>query len=358
MGLIIGFLSSAIVFLGGLVVYFIKNPEKVDKWSYLFTKYIAFWDDKRERKIISSNLDYKVSNVAKRINKEAEGIIPFGLRIKWRSPEEVTSYVQKNEVVVVLKKNENADINIIEACLAFVPKALLPKARNVVDDKLIRSIDHFVTRKILSDGQYDSAYNYYVRNVLTKLTSKDVQLKTYIEDISQIDEIGFFTRVLLEEFRRLGAQLYGTGEETRYKNETKKFLDFLREFHMRKPGDPTKLIFNEDKIKISIAFIARKSTLMIKGIDWYVKKIRETYDDGVQRLFVFSYSKPIEESIKDENGYVKRVIFKKDFEAMNELEIECRKLDFLRLIKKQKYFTKDVNKNKRSAKYILYEFIR
>lgn len=358
MGIILGSLSSLLILLGGLLFYFIKNPEKVDKWSYLFNKYLAFWDDKRERKIISSNLDYKVSNVAKRINKEAEGILPFGLRIKWRSPEDVTSYVRKNEVVVVLKRNENSDINIIEACLAFVPKALLPKARNVVDDKLIRSIDHFVIRKILSDGQYDSAYNFYIRNILNKLTKKDSQLKSYIDDLNQIDEIGFFTRVLLEEFRRLGSQLYGTGEEMRYKNETIKFLQFLREFHLRKPGDPTKLIFDEDKIKISIAFIARKSTLLTKGIEWYIKRIKETYEEGIQRLFIFSYAKPFEETIKDENGFVKKVIYKKEFDALNKLELECRKLDFLRLIKKQKYYPKDVNKNKRSAKYLLYEFVR
>ncbi|MFZ5947645.1 MAG: hypothetical protein ACOYU5_06720 [Stygiobacter sp.] len=358
MGFLIGSLSSILFLLISILIYFIKNPEKVDKWSYLFNKYLAFWDDKRERKIISTNLDYKVSNVAKRINKEAEGIIPFGLRIKWRSPEEVTSFVQKNEVVVVLKKNENADINIIEACLAFVPKALLPKARNVVDDKLIRSIDHFIIRKILSDGQYDSAYNFYIRNILNKLTKKDFQLKSYLDDLSQIDGIGFFTRVLLEEFRRLGSQLYGTGEESRYKEETKKFLEFLREFHLRKPGDPTKLVFNEDKIKISIAFVARKSTLLGKGIDWYIKRIKETYSEGIQRLFIFSYAKPFEESITDEKGFVKKVIYKKEFDALNKLEYECRKLDYLRLIKKQKYYTRDVNKNRRSAKYLLYEFIR
>jgi len=351
------FLLSIISGLIGLGIYFLKNPEKIDKWSYLFNKYILWWDSKRERKLISSNLDYKISTVAKKINKEADGILPYGIRIKWRSPDEVTSFVQKNEVVVVLRKNENSDINIIEACLAFVPKALLPKARNVVEPKLIRSVDHYVVKKFLSEGSYDSAYNYYMRHILDKVTKGDSQFEKWFNDISKIDEIGFFTRVLLEEFRRLGSQLYGTSEERKFREETKVFLEFLSEFHKRRPGDFTKLIFNHDKIKLGILFIAKKKTLNQYGMNAYLQRIKTNYDQGIQRQFVFSYAQRADVMILDDNGYVQGVKTKKDFESLNEFEKKCRDINYLKLIKKQKYFTRDVNNNLRSAKYLLYEFV-
>ena len=72
-------------------IYIIKNPEKLDKWSYLYSKYLAHKTEKNERNIISKNIDYKISSVTKRLNQESEGIIPFGLRIKWIDTDKIDS---------------------------------------------------------------------------------------------------------------------------------------------------------------------------------------------------------------------------------------------------------------------------
>ncbi len=135
MGLIIAVLLFAILSI-------IKNPEKVDKWSYLFNKLKLFKDEKTEKRIISRNIDYKITSVSKRINAQAQGILPFGVRIKWRNSDEVESYVENGEVIVVLKKEDNCDKNIVDTCLAFVPKALLPKSRNCIEPNILKSIDN------------------------------------------------------------------------------------------------------------------------------------------------------------------------------------------------------------------------
>jgi hypothetical protein len=154
-------LGLIIFILISLFVYIAKNPEKVDKWAYIYNKYKLKKDENSEKRVISKNLDYKISSIAKQINKEAQGILPFGLRIQWRKPEEVESYVQNDEVVVVMKKQDNCDKNIVEACMAFVPKALVPKSRNCIDPITLKTMDHYMVRKILSNGTYDSAYSYF-----------------------------------------------------------------------------------------------------------------------------------------------------------------------------------------------------
>lgn len=348
-----------IVGLMALIIYFLKNPEKIDKWSYLFYKYLHWKSENRERKIISTNLDYRITTVAKNINKEATGILPFGIRIKWRKTGEIESFVQKNEVIVVLRKEENFDKNIIEACAAYVPKALLPKSRNVIDQNLLETIDHYMIKKILIEGSYDSAYNYFMRNVLSSKLNKNNYFKKYYDDITNLDTIGYFTRILLEEFRRLGIQLYGTIEEVKFKKETIDFLLFLRNFYLRTPGDDTtKLEFLGKKIKICVVWVARQRTLKDWGINAHINRIKKDYELGAQRIFIFSYSLPAYQSITDSNGYVKEVQKKKTFLALNQVENACRQLEFLRLIKKQKYFTYDVTGMKRSAKYLLYETMR
>ena len=123
--------------------------------------------------------------------------------------------------------------------MAFVPQALIPKSRNAIDTELLNSIDHYVVKKILTEGNYDSAYNYFLRNILEERLERDDSFSSRFEAITHIDEIGFFTRILLEEFRRLGNLLYGTREETAYCEETVEFVNFLKQ----KSLNPNSLLF-------------------------------------------------------------------------------------------------------------------
>ncbi len=347
-----------IFILLGIIVYFLKNPEKVDKWSYLINKFLLWRTERREKKIISKGLDYRISSVAKKINNEANGIIPFGVRIHWKNVEEISTFVQKNNVIIVLKKEDNSDKNIIDACMAFVPQAVLPKARNVIRNDLINSIDYYLIKKILMSGNYDSAYNFFVKNVLDKNHLVDRQLKTTMNDLSNLDSIGFFTRVLLEEYRKLGNLTYGTSEEYRYKSETYDFFRFLKNLSQRSPGDDKPpLIFNGKRIKIAIIFVAKKATLMSWGVDAHLNRIKEDCRLGVQRIFVFSYAQSINEVIKSEEGYAISVKKRKSFIPLSQIERRCKDLNCIRLVKKQMYKTFDTTGRKRTAKFLLYEVI-
>ena len=79
---------------------------------------------------------------------------------------------------------------------------------------------------------------------------------------------------------------------------------------------------------------------------------------GAQRIFLLSYSQFFEESIEDKQGFVIAVKRRKEFITLNEVEEKMKENDQVRIIKKQKYQTKDVSGNKRSAKYIIYEVIK
>lgn len=351
-------LGLIIIIFISFFVYILKNPEKLDKWSYLYSKYIAHKNDKTEKNIISKNIDYKISSVTKRLNQQSEGIIPFGLRIKWCDADSIESYVQRDEVIVVMKKEDNCDKNIVDACMAFVPKAALPKSRNCIEPKILQSIDTYIVKSILNNGNYDSAYNYYLSRIYNPLLSTDALLKNYLEIIKEIDDIGFFTRILLEEYRRLGNRLYGTSEEQLFYKESIEFIQFLKDLATRKPGDNTQLTFIGERIKIAIVYVAKRTTYHFVGSDAYISRIDKDIKLGAQRIFLLSYSQFFEKSIEDKQGFVVAVKRKKEFLTLNEVEEEMKKNEQVRVLKKQKYQTTDVSGNKRSAKYIIYEVIK
>jgi hypothetical protein len=83
------------------------------------------------------------------LNKQADGIIPFGLRIKWTSTDEISSTIQNDEVILVLKENNNSDKNIVDAFILFVSKALLPKGRVSIDRNILREIDLYSIKNVI-----------------------------------------------------------------------------------------------------------------------------------------------------------------------------------------------------------------
>lgn len=337
-------------------IYVAKHPEIVDKWSNIFYR-LAFWlGEKREKRIVSTDLDFRVTKIAKSINKDHNGILPFGLRIKWKDAKEVEAFVRKGNVVIVLNKKDNLDKNIIDACMAFVPKALLPKAENVVNEKIMKSIDLYVIKKILLTGQYTSAYNKFDREIIEPTVNKDPSLGQWLPSIHKMDEVGVFTRIMLAEFKVLGDLLYGTTEEKKYREETIRFATFLSNFSNRRPGDDTtKLNFLGGKIKIGLILVAKKATLRRAGIDAYTGRIKIYKDLGIQRIYIFSFAQLDEEMIYDKSGYVIDVKRKKSFKALSQIEDRCRELDYLKLFKKQKYYCRDSSGKMRSAKYYVYD---
>lgn len=351
-------LGFVILLLVSVIIYIIKNPEKIDKWSYLLAKRKLVKDEKTEKNIISKNIDYKITSISKRINKQAQGILPFGVRIKWRTSDEIESYVKQDEVIVILKKEDNCDKNIVDTCIAFVPRALLPKSRNCVDPNILQSLDNYMIKMILNEGTYDSAYNYYLQKVYNPYVSSDPQVKERITTLDQLNEVGFLTRILLEEYRRLGDKLYGTAEEQSFHEESKQFLGFLSKLANRKPGDYSRLGFDGARIKISIIFVAKYNTYKNIGIDAYTSRIDKDIMKGSQRIFILSYAQRFNRTVEDNQGYVKEVQQVEDFQTLNELEKVCSKRDDIRLLKKQKYRTKDGAGRCRTAKYLLYEVMK
>ncbi|WP_187151006.1 hypothetical protein [Treponema endosymbiont of Eucomonympha sp.] len=212
---------------------------------------------------------------------------------------------------------------------------------------------------MLNQGIYDSAYNYFIRNIFTAFFNESDENKDLINTYSKLDEIGFLTRVLLEEYRRIGSKLYGTMDESSFLIESRAFFEYLKYFTKRNPGDMTRLYFDGDKIKISIILIAKRATLESKGVNAYVNRLKKhVLEYGMQRVFIFSYSQQFDETIEDDSGYVKGIKRRHEFVNLNQFEGECKNVDCVRLVKKQTYLSNDTTGKRRKSKYLIYESVR
>jgi hypothetical protein len=317
-----------------LIIFILKNPEKIDKWSELYYKYIGIWEKNRRKKIVSSELSYRITYLAKEFNKQSSGIMPFGLRIRWTTSEEVSSSVQNDEVILVLKETANSEKNIVDAFLAFTPKALLPKGRISVDQTLLHLLDIYTIKKMLFTGNYSSAYNYFLSNIVDPEVASGGIDGQKLDGLQKSDEKGFYARVLLSELKSLSDRVFGTSEERAYLQETMEFFSFVCGLATRNPGENTPLLFVGRLIKIGIVFVAKRDTVKSYfGLDSYVHRTQLDFEQGALKVFIFAHALVEEESEVDSEGYVVRVTRRATFKYMDYIEKQILQDSNLRLVR-------------------------
>ena len=339
-----------------LLRYIIKHPEVVDHWAELYYKYIGFWEKNRSRKIVSSELSYRITNLAKELNKQSDGIIPFGLRIRWTNTDEVSSSVQDDNVILVLKESSNSDKNIVDSILLFTSQALLPKGRNSINKELLDLLDIYSVKKMLFSGNYSSAYNYFIKNILDeKINTNEIESEK-INGIQKADEKGFYSRVLLEELKLFSEKYFGTSEEGEHIQETIDYFDFIFSIATRKYGDDTtRLLFLGKTIKIGIVFVAKRDTVnSYYGLDSYVHRTKINFEKGAVRVYLFAHALIIEEYEIDTEGYVIDVYKKASFKYMDYIEKELLK-NTNYLLTKSESFQVNIDGYKRMTKLFVVE---
>jgi hypothetical protein len=350
-----GFWPSVVLGILYSAFYVARNPEVIDKWSFLYYKYIGILEKRRKRKIVSSELSFRITKAAKEFNKESDGILPFGVRIKWLNDTESQVSVQNEEVILVLKESENCDKNIVDALMLFTPKALLPKARNSCDPKILHSIDVFTIKKMLGSGKYTSAYNYFLSNIIESKIACDEISRDDLDTLQLSDEKGFYSRILLEEFRLLGESIYNTYEEDKFIEETQLFFKFVKDLVRREKGDDkTPLLFVEGKIKIGILFVAKFETIKKYGIEAYIIRIKKDFDAGAERVYVMGHSIFEEEYELGTEGQILKIRGNHSFKYLDEIERKLEK-DNNYTVKLSDKFEVRINKNKKMSKLLLVE---
>ncbi len=348
--------SVFIVSLLLLLRYIIKHPEVVDHWSELYYKYVGIWEKDRSRKIVSSELSYRITNLAKELNKQSDGIIPFGLRIRWTNTDEISSSVQDDNVILVLKESSNSDKNIVDSILMFTSQALLPKGRNSINKELLGLLDIYSVKKMLFSGNYSSAYNYFIKNVLDEKISKNEIEKEKIMGIQKADEKGFYARVLLEELKLFSEKYFRTSEEDKHIQETLEYFNFIFSIATRKPGDDTtRLLFLGETIKIGIVFVAKRDTVnSYYGLDSYIHRTKVDFEKGATKVYIFAHALLVEEYETDPEGYVIDVHRKASFQYMDYIEKELLKNTNYLLTKTESFWV-DIDGYKKMTKLLVVE---
>lgn len=282
-----GFTAGFFIWL--MIYLFVLHQETGEKFIGWLAGFVAWASKKAERTATANKIQGKVDSFVVSINTEVEGLLPFGLKVKWVLPNlSKEAFIENDRVVVMLDYHSNQDENLTKATMLYMNKAIIPEARPHIHQKLSQAIDLMMTKKALfSFVEARSSMGHFINTVLKPQTDIDNELKENCGVIDMIDERGLFTRVFLKELMELGIRRAGITETGDTVFEATEFTKLLKKIADKERGENVECDFIKNNIKISIVMVARPENIDI-GPGIYLRKIEELMKKSVRTFYIFA----------------------------------------------------------------------
>jgi hypothetical protein len=332
----------------GLITIIFLFFERLEKIRILIAKWTSSISQRSEKTFIAGDIEQRVNKISRRINLEVNDAIIDEIDIEWVDSEEASAYIRDKKVIVVMKKHQNQDINIVSATMAYVSIAVLPQARKHLEVNVRKSIDYTVAKNIILSKE-DSAIDYFYQNIYGKELETNEIFKENYEILSHADIRGVFTRIILREFIRLGRSLYDFPTSNDIKHETDEFLKFIGNILMKGPKEEVALQFPKKFIRVAIVLVARPWKIELEGLRPYIRRVKKLIvSSNFDSIYVIGGTIPDIEAIEEivnhfrDHPYVEN-IKKSKFRRSNFIEPGIEREDLCFWIKTRKLSGEEKN---------------
>ncbi len=283
--LIVGIVTSSAATIFILLWFFVKNPEKVEKWASMFLKVCAYVNKKAEKMYMATNIQASICEKRKKIGLDGD-VLDYGIKIEWTTEETAETDLKENKILVMMKPFRSQARNLATVVSLYVPQALLPKSRSYVNKDLMKSIDYTISKTILQDNP--TALQYYVNREIEDLSDES---KDFLEVIAPIHNIGRLTRVIIPEFQSL-SKLFPNEPNPEVHEETVNLTKEVSNFETTTESvEGSRLgVFNGRYIKMAIVPVGSPIKLLTSGILMHLKFIEHRLADGITHFYIVSAS--------------------------------------------------------------------
>ena len=191
----------------GLIFYLLTHPNVAAKWGSMLSSLFASISKRAERATVALDIQGRIGSFSKAMNSQVAGIMPHGLRIEWAvGKTSRDDFIKDGKVIVRMNYHRNEDANVVNATVQYLAKGLLPESRPHIDDKIMRAATLICTKKML-ESERKTALPFYYSEVLGPARTSDQDLDNYVVAMQGLDELGYFTNILLYELQGLGVKL-------------------------------------------------------------------------------------------------------------------------------------------------------
>jgi hypothetical protein len=307
--------------LVGLLFYFIKNPEKAEKWSSLIARSFSFLSSRIEKFSVARDIQSDITSFAKKLRCGMDiNLIPYGIKVNWVKSTTRQAFVKKGKVVIKMEHHENQAKNFLYALMAWVNRGLIPESRHLLDKSVLQAIDFAFINKALNESKRYDSRQIFLDEIFEPRAPKGSLVERYSSILGRLDQIGLFVGVVLPEYTSLGKRLGSVMPNESIRLETVYFFNMLERLAKRKPGQDINPSYVGEYINCYIVLIARAETYALYGLDPYLGFINKCCREGARSFYVCAIGDP-------NVSVVKRI--RDSYEKSRKLSFEWEKVQSL-----------------------------
>lgn len=257
------------------------HPIRVMQFHALFAGFIEKLSSRAARHNVAVDIQSKVTGYIK--SYHAESILPYKLKFKWMQVNNVESYTEKGDVIVVMDYKKNNDRNFINAIRGYTSQAFLPDIRHDLPPKFLTAAELVIQENIIR-SQRRSALSIFHSEVVPSQIVRDKEINAYYNTLTNIGMLGFFDNILLNEVVQSKEILRSMAPDER-DVEIHNFVTFLETFWERKSGEDVPLTHTGHIFKVTIILVAR-SDKIYSSVGAYVRRAEKALASGFKSVYV------------------------------------------------------------------------
>jgi len=271
----------------GFLIYFAKNPEKVEKWASILARTFSFVSLRIEKSGLAKDIQSDINSFVKSYDLgKDKRVLPYRVKIDWISKTSREAFIRDGKVVIKMQRHENQARNFLYAVLDWVDVGLIPESRHLLDKRVLTAIDLSFVNKVLTEKKRHDSKQLFIDEIYESKAKKGSMIERYTAAFSRLDKRGLFVGVVLPEYSILGKNLGNEIPSSNLKLETIGFAEMLEKLSRKPHGEDVSPKYDGENIKCAIVLIARSETYDMRGLSPYLGFINKCCEGGTRSIYV------------------------------------------------------------------------
>lgn len=317
-------LPISLVIVVALVIFFLRNPEKVQIWVGMITGWFSLIMKTGGYYSIKNEVEGKMNSYLVEFENNTNSIYPRA-RIKWVGKEEKEEIIFEDyETIIVVRNKEHRNKNFVHAAYFFTSQVLLNKIKDKLSLNQKKALDLFATKNLL-EHENKASVEQFIADYLKPEIEKNNSVKAYISKFIDIDRAGIFFPVLIKELDYLGKKIVlSNNKKGEIIDEARNLIDYLHNYSNRKSGDLTQETFVGTHMKCAIKIIASAYSRAMDETERQAGRIIRSFSNGCEDVYIIGRA---EDGNSDFMKRVSKIVTENNddekFKSADEVKFNC-----------------------------------
>lgn len=274
-------------------------PEGAKLFVASLLRKIGYLPLELKRVVVRNEIEGNINRAVREFGCEGSRLLPHPASLVWVSPGELSpdSFFRDGRIIIRLDYSENPHRNIVEGALLYCRAGLVPETRRYLWSEFRQALDLVFVHAVLERNDLREGLLYFVQEVIGGELETKASVKTEYNTLQELDEWGYFTRILLPELRDYAGRVHSADTRTQHRQWIANFLGFLMQ--ITREQTERALDHIQKRFRVSIIIVGKSWKLAFEGQRPYLKRIAKCAASGARTVFLVGPSSTIPDIAKN-----------------------------------------------------------